>query len=229
MTTDAQILLTCTGVTKSFPARHGARVPVLAGIDLTVHAEEVLLIRGRSGAGKSTLLSLLGGLDLPTAGRVQLTGYPAFETLSTEALATVRRARIGIIFQRFNLLPTWTARENVEAALLHTPVPPAERRARAETLLTALGLAERADNLPGELSVGQQQRVAVARALLNDPPLLLADEPTGDVDADTGAEIVAALLAQVGARGVTLVVATHGAFPLAAATRVLELRDGVLG
>jgi putative ABC transport system ATP-binding protein len=224
MTTPAHSLLTCTGVTKAFATRRGA-VPVLQGIDLAVTTGEVLVIRGRSGAGKSTLLHLLGGLDLPTAGEIALDGTP-YAGLSTAARAALRRARIGIIFQSFNLIPTWTARENVEAALLHTPTPPAERRARAEALLASLGLSDRADHLPGELSAGQQQRVAVARALLNDPPLLLADEPTGDVDPDTGAEIVDLLLAH--ARGRTLVVATHGAFPLDRATRVLTLRDGVL-
>ncbi|HEY3417778.1 MAG TPA: ABC transporter ATP-binding protein [Armatimonadota bacterium] len=224
--TDAAPLLECRGVTKSFAVKR-ATLPVLTGVCFSVQAGEVLVITGRSGAGKSTLLNLLGGLERPTAGSIVFAGRP-LETLSAEALAQLRREQIGIIFQNFNLLPTWTTFENVEAALLHTRLTPAERREQVLALLRELGLDERLDNRPAELSAGQQQRVAIARTLAHSPRLILADEPTGDVDPETAAEILARLLAAVRQGGATLIVATHGSFPLDQADRILRLQDGVV-
>ncbi|MHB9023561.1 MAG: ABC transporter ATP-binding protein [Armatimonadota bacterium] len=219
-------LLECRGVTKSFSIKRKT-FPILTGVSFVAQPGEVVVITGKSGAGKSTLLSLLGGLDRPTSGSIVFAGR-ALETLSGEALAQLRREQLGIIFQNFNLLPSWTTFENVEAALLHSSLPPSERRAKVRALLNELGLGERLDNLPAELSVGQQQRVAVARTLVNGPTLILADEPTGDVDPETAQEILARLLAAVRERGAILVVATHGGFPLEHADRVLLLQDGTL-
>ncbi|MBI3946531.1 MAG: ATP-binding cassette domain-containing protein [Armatimonadetes bacterium] len=226
MTMTPDPLLQCRGLRKCFITR-GREVCVLGSVDLAVRAGEVVVIRGRSGAGKSTLLGLLGGLERPTSGSVLL-GSERLEALSASALASLRRRRIGIIFQSHNLLPSWTARENVEAALMHAGVPAGARRARAAGLLKALGLEDRLGYLPAELSVGQQQRVAIARALVNEPSVILADEPTGDVDPETAAEIVSLLTAPVHERGVALVVATHGAFPLDGADRVCHLEGGRL-
>jgi len=220
------ILLQCTDLRKTFTLRE-REIRVLDGVNLSVARGETVVITGRTGAGKSTLLALLGGLDRPTAGTVALGGRN-MEALSNEELAQLRRTQIGIVFQSHNLLPSWTARENVEAALLHTGTPAARRRERAKALLSELGLGDRMDNLPAELSVGQQQLVAIARALATEPALLLADEPTGDVDPESAQEIIRLLASPVKERGAALVVATHGAFPLDAADRVLYLKDGAL-
>lgn len=220
-------LLACYQVAKSYTGRRGQDIPILRAIDLVVHPGEIVVITGRSGTGKSTLLSLLGGLDRPTSGSIQFAGQ-ALQMLGNEALAELRRTQIGIIFQNFNLLPSWTAFENVEAALLHTGMPPAERARQVRALLEELGLGAQLDNLPAEMSMGQQQRVAIARTLINAPSLILADEPTGDVDPETAAQIIDYLTAPVKARGATLVITTHGHFPLEIADQVLLLKDGTL-
>jgi putative ABC transport system ATP-binding protein len=214
-------------VQKSF-SLHGKEIPVLKNIQFSFAPGKVYVIIGRSGAGKSTLLSLLGGLDRQTSGSILFEGK-ALETLSNEELAQLRQQKIGIIFQSFNLLSSWTAAENVEAVLMHTGMDPVVRRQKVEGLLRELGLGDRFENLPAELSVGQQQRVAVARTLANEPMLILADEPTGDVDPETGREILEKVLAPVKSRGATVVVTTHGTFPLNLADQVLTLKDGVLG
>ncbi|MHB9132290.1 MAG: ABC transporter ATP-binding protein [Armatimonadota bacterium] len=216
----------CRDVRKTFTARQRT-VEVLHGASFSVQTGEAVVITGKSGAGKSTLLGLLGGLDIPTTGSVIINGAN-LSCLPANALAAMRRRQIGIIFQNLNLLPTWTALENVEAALLHTGEAKATRRERAAALLDSLHIGHRLDSLPPEMSAGEQQRVAIARTLINEPTILLADEPTGDVDPETGDEIIARLLSQVKERGVTLIVTTHGNFPLDVTDRVLYLKDGTV-
>ena len=219
-------LLKCRNLHKDFTVR-GKRIAVLKGVDLSVARGEVVAISGRSGAGKSVLLWLLSGLDRPTSGEVIFEGH-SLGNLSNIELAQLRRDRVGIIFQNFNLIASWTALENVEAALHPNERAEEARQQKAISILSDLGLGDRMDNLPAELSIGEQQRVAVARTLANDPILILADEPTGDVDPETAQEIIEMLTAPVKERGATLIVATHGNFPLDAADRVLMLRDGEL-
>jgi len=219
-------MIEAMNVRKAF--RSGRReIPVLENVSLSVAPGEILVIKGRSGVGKSTLLSILGGLDLPDAGSICINGVE-IGTLSQDDLATLRRKTVGIIFQNFNLLPSWNAVENVEAVLMHGDLDMAERRRRAVSWLERLGIGDRLENLPAELSVGQQQRVAVARTLVNEPTLILADEPTGDVDPETGAEIISHLKAAVRERGAALLVVTHGAYPIESGDRVLTLKNGVL-
>jgi len=219
-------ILECVEVKKSFTVKR-KEIPVLKNINLSISRNEVVLITGKSGAGKSTLLGLLAGLEPPTSGSVIFEGQP-LEKLPNETLASLRRRKVGIIFQNFNLLPSWTAFENVESALLHAGMSKNDRRTRVEPLLNKLGLGDRLNNLPVELSVGQQQRVAVARTLVNEPALILADEPTGDVDPETGEEIVKMLLAAVSERGATLVIATHGGSFRDIAGKKFHLEEGVL-
>ena len=219
-------LIECRDVHKTFRTKQGT-IRVLEGVDLSVRRGEIVAITGRTGAGKSTLLGLLAGLDKPSAGTILLEGRRV-DQLPSAQWAEIRRRKIGILFQDFNLLPSWTARENVEAAMLHSEAARPARRRRAEALLAACGLADRGGHLPSELSVGQQQLVAVARALANDPALLLADEPTGNLDPAAAAEIISKLAEPVRQHHVTLVVATHGTFPLDVADRALELADGAL-
>jgi putative ABC transport system ATP-binding protein len=220
------VVLECLNLSKVFYLR-GREIPVLNGIQLSVQQGESVIILGRSGTGKSTLLQILAGLDRPTQGTVTLNNQ-SLTTLSNQALSLIRQTQIGMIFQRFNLLPSWTALENVQAALFHSTLSLSERQHRARTLLTDLGLAERCDHLPSELGVGQQQRVAVARALVNSPALVFADEPSGDVDPETGAEIVNCLVRCVKKQNSTLIVATHGTFPTQIADRCLHLTAGQL-
>jgi putative ABC transport system ATP-binding protein len=220
------VLLECKDLKKTFTLRR-REIRVLQGVNLSAARGEIVLITGRTGSGKSTFLTLLAGLDRPTAGSVRLDGR-RMETLSNEELTRLRRERIGIVFQSHNLLPSWTAFENVEAALLHTGMPAAQRRGRVEALLSELGLGDRMDNLPAELSVGQQQLVAIARALANEPALILADEPTGDVDPESAQEIIRRLTLPVKEKGATLVIASHGTFPVDVADRVLCMSDGRL-
>ena len=216
----------CHAVSKTFAARNGP-VRALASVSLSAGWGEALAISGKSGAGKSTLLSLLAGLDSPTSGTVLLAGHD-LGSMSNSAVARLRREKIGLIFQDFNLLASWTAFENVEAALMHCGMDRAVRRERVDAILGSLGLEQRANHLPGELSVGQQQRVAVARTLVNRPEIIFADEPSGDVDPETAHEIHRLLLEPVRTRGATLIVATHGNFPLALADRALVLKDGTI-
>jgi putative ABC transport system ATP-binding protein len=217
----------CQGLTKVYRRRNGAPVKAVDNVDLEVKAGEFVVIAGRSGSGKSTLLSLLGGLDRPTAGSARLRGK-AIEATSDRELAALRRESVGFIFQDFNLLPAYTAFENVEVALAAAPLSKQEKRERVEALLERFDVLRRAAHLPAELSLGEQQRVAVARALANRPLLILADEPTGGVDAVTGKEIVDKLVELNREDGVAIVVTTHGTFPLDAARRVLYMKDGAL-
>jgi len=224
--TDPALALVVEGVTKSFHL-HEQTIRVLDGASMTVRSGEVVVISGRSGAGKSTLLALLAGLDSADSGTITLLGQ-TLGNMGNEALADLRRRSVGFVFQNFQLLPSWTAAENVEAVLMNAGIHPTERRERVVEMLTDLGLQNRMDNLPGELSVGQQQRVALARTLVNRPRIIFADEPTGDVDPETAGEMLDLLMERARSGRVTLVVATHGAFPLNLADRRLSLKDGRL-
>ncbi len=204
----------------------GAAVTALRGVTLQVQAGEFLAVVGPSGSGKSTLLHLVGGVDLPTAGEVRLFGRPTHH-LTDAALAALRLRRVGFVFQRFFLLPMLTAEENITLPMLEAGVPPAERASRVADVLEYVGLTHRRRHLPGQLSGGELQRVAVARALANHPALLLADEPTGELDQDTGREI-GRLLQQIRAQGVAVIVVTHNPEIAALADRTVVLRDGRL-
>jgi putative ABC transport system ATP-binding protein len=196
-------------------------------VTFTAGRGELVAVRGRSGAGKTTLLNMIGGLDRPTRGSVEVAGHDV--TAAGEAeLLELRRTTIGFVFQSFGLIPILSAAENVSVPLRLMRRPAAERTERVALLLELVGLGGQAAQRPGELSGGQQQRVAVARALANDPPLLIADEPTGQLDSETGRSIMDLLRALVDARGMTALVATHDASLIDRADRVLTLRDGRL-
>ena len=199
-------------------------VTALESVDLTVERGDFVAIMGPSGSGKSTLMNIIGCLDIPTKGRFSLDGVDV-RTLDEAKLAEVRLRKIGFVFQSFNLIPRTSAMENVELPLTYAGVKPKERRGRALAALEAVGLADRADHLPSELSGGQQQRAAVARALVSDPALLLADEPTGNLDSGSTAEVMA-LFARINAAGRTVVIITHEDEVASFARRVVRLRDG---
>jgi len=194
-------------------------------VSLQIRRGELAAVRGRSGSGKTTLLSLIGALDRPTSGEVRVDGIQV-STLPDAGLVAYRRKTIGFIFQAFGLLPILSAAENVEIPLRLTATPPRERDARVAELLQLVGLGDRMNHRPHELSGGEQQRVAIARALANRPPLLLADEPTGQLDSQTGHSIMALIRAIVRGEGTTAIVATHDPALLDLADRVIELRDG---
>ncbi len=201
-----------------------SRVEALRGVNFTIEAGEWIAIVGPSGSGKSTLLNLLGLLDLPTAGRYELAGRDVSALRGAE-LARARGQLIGFVFQSFNLLPRETARANVELPLVYAGVSGAERKRRALETLDRVGLADRVDHRPPQLSGGQKQRVAIARALVSRPAILLADEPTGNLDSVSGAGILD-LFEELHAGGVTLIVVTHDPNVAARAGRTIEIRDG---
>jgi putative ABC transport system ATP-binding protein len=196
-----------TGVSKIY-TKGRRTVPAVRDLDLTIPDGEWLAVQGRTGHGKTTLLQLLGGLDRPTSGRVELDGAD-LARLREAQVTRVRAVSIGFIFQTFNLVPTLSAAENVEAALIPLGTGPGERRRRVSQALESVGLADRARHLPGELSGGQQQRVAIARALVKEPTVLLADEPTGNLDEGTRDEIIDLLGELHSERRLTLVLVTH--------------------
>lgn len=215
-----------SGLVRDYPAGDGV-VHALRGIDLAVGRGQLLAVRGRSGSGKTTLLNLLGGLDRPTAGTVTVDGR-LISSMSESELVDVRRHTIAFVFQSFGLVPILTAAENVEVPLRLVRAEPRERDRRVQELLEIVGLGERARHRPHELSGGEQQRVAIARALANRPRLLLADEPTGQLDSETGHRIMLVLRSVVRAEGITAIVATHDPLMIDVADRVVELRDGHL-
>ena len=200
-------------------------VGALRGVDLTVARGEFVAVMGPSGCGKTTLLNLVGGIDTPSRGSVWVDGVE-ISRLGDDALADLRRDRIGYVFQFYNLLPTLTARENVETPLHFGGRPRKERRERAATLLARVGLLDRAEHKPSELSGGEQQRVAIARALANAPALVLLDEPTGDLDSATGQEIMTLLRTLNREERVTILVATHDPLVAGLSSRVIRFRDG---
>ena len=219
------IVLECNNLKKTF-FKNKKGIEVLNGISLTLESGKIYIVRGRSGVGKSTFINLLCGLDSATSGSIRI-GDTDIVNLSNSKLAELRKNSIGIIFQNFNLISSWTAYENVEAALLFTGIGRTERDGKIRALLTDMGLGDRMDNLPSELSAGQQQRVAIARALINEPILILADEPTGDLDPETAKEIVQLLLNFV-SKNITVLITTHGSFPPGIGDIMFEMVDGFL-
>ena len=224
MTPPPAPVLSAQEVSKAYPHRSGDRYGC-RDVILDVRPGEFVVLRGRSGAGKTTLLNLLGGLDRPTSGRVTLLGAD-LATLPDVELSRLRQERLGFVFQSFGLLSVLSAAENVEVPLRIARVRPAERTQRVTEALELVGLTRFARQRPGELSGGQQQRVGIARALVNRPQLLLADEPTAQLDSAMAAGIVDLLAALVADRGMAAVVSTHQAGVLRRATRLLEISDG---
>ncbi|MEW9530538.1 ABC transporter ATP-binding protein [Microbispora sp. NPDC049125] len=216
-------LIVAEGLRKVYPKG----VEALRGVSFEAHPGELVAVRGRSGSGKTTLLNLVGGLDRPDEGRVEVDGRQITELPEAELLG-LRREVIGFVFQTFGLIPVLSAAENVGVPLRLARVPAAEREERVRVLLSLVGLADHVNQRPYELSGGQQQRVAVARALANRPRLLIADEPTGQLDSQTARQIMELLRVLVRSEGVTVLVATHDPGLIGLADRVLELRDGVV-
>jgi len=216
-------LVEAQDVTKVYPMP-GGDVHALRGVSLAVERGDFLALMGPSGCGKSTLLNLFGAVDLPTAGHVRLEGEDT-STLDDGARTRLRLLHVGFVFQRFFLLPMLTARENVLLPMIEAKRPRQERDARAKELLDYVGLGARLDHRPSQLSGGEMQRVAIARALANGPPLLLADEPTGELDEATG-QAIARLLARLSSDGITIVLVTHNPELARSARRTLHLRDG---
>ncbi len=222
----SRAVIAAVGLSRDFVlSAHTVRAVV--GVDLSVEAGSLVAVRGRSGSGKTTLLNLLGGLDRPTSGQVLVDGSD-ITRLEEEELVLLRRDKIGFIFQAFGLIPILTALENVEIPMRLANKSVRERQERARELLSQVGLGDRLAHRPHELSGGEQQRVAIARALANRPQILIADEPTGQLDSRTGRAIVELLHGLVRSEGIAAVIATHDPVPIAIADQVLELHDGRL-
>lgn len=221
----SQPIIEIKGITRDFQMGTET-VNVLKGIDLTINKGEYVALMGPSGSGKSTLMNLLGCLDTPTSGRYILNGKPVSQMRDDE-LAGIRNKEIGFVFQTFNLLPRTTALDNVALPMVYAGYKKPERNARASKVLTQVGLSDRMDHKPNQLSGGQRQRVAVARALVNSPSIILADEPTGNLDSKTSVEIMK-LFGEIHANGNTVILVTHEEDIAAYAHRVIRLRDGVI-
>jgi putative ABC transport system ATP-binding protein len=221
------VLLEADAVERTYTLGSDVQVRALRGVSFRVERGDYVAIVGSSGSGKSTLLNLLGALDRPTAGHVRYDGRDVRDLDDTE-LATLRNGKIGFVFQSFHLLPRLTAVDNVALPLVYRASTPKERRRRAEAALESVGLGDRMDHRPTELSGGQQQRVAIARALVTEPALVLADEPTGNLDTATGEEIMALLESIQAEQGTALVVITHEPEIARRASRTIELRDGLV-
>jgi putative ABC transport system ATP-binding protein len=219
-------MVVTTGLGRDF-VTGASVVHALRDVDLEVERGELVAVRGRSGSGKTTLLSLLGGLDRPTSGEVRIDGR-SLGDMDADALVELRRSKVGFIFQAFGLLSILSAAENVEVPLRLVRAAPDARDERVGVLLDLVGLGDRGRHRPHELSGGEQQRVAIARALANRPDVLLADEPTGQLDSATGRSIMGLLRAVVRSEGVTAIIATHDPLIIDLADRVVELRDGRL-
>jgi putative ABC transport system ATP-binding protein len=217
------VLVHARGLRKDYGSGQGL-VRALDAVDLDVNRGEAVAVMGPSGCGKSTLLHLIGGLDRPSAGQLSVAGH-RLDELSERALAHLRRDQIGFVFQAFHLMDELTAQENVELPALLAGYSPNEARTRATALLDQVGLADRARHLPPMLSGGQRQRVAIARALANDPGIVLADEPTGNLDSASAFDVLS-LLADLQAQGLTLVIVTHDERIATTADRLISMRDG---
>ena len=217
-------MIRLAGITKVYDMGADVTVTALAGVDLAIGAREFVAVMGPSGSGKSTLMNIIGCLDRPSGGRYTLEGIDVAR-MSDRELAQVRNARVGFIFQTFNLLPRMTALRNVELPLVYAGVARHARHKRATAALVRVGLADRVRHRPNQLSGGQRQRVAIARALVNNPSIVFADEPTGNLDTATGREIMD-LLAALHGDGATIILVTHEAEVAAYAGRVIHLRDG---
>jgi putative ABC transport system ATP-binding protein len=215
-----------TGVTKRYQTKRGP-VTALGGVDLSIADGELLAIQGPTGHGKSTLLQMLGGLDRPSSGHVVFDGED-LAAMPESRIAALRARSFGFIFQTFNLVPTLTGAENVEAALVPLGVPTAERRERAAQALAEVGLSDRMHHLPSELSGGQQQRVAIARALVKQPTVILADEPTGNLDEETRDDIIAMIEKLWRERGLTVIMVTHDSWVARRAQRIAVISKGKL-
>ena len=218
-------LIELEGVTREY-GQGGEQVKALRGVDLSIREGEFAAVMGPSGSGKSTLLTILGGLGRPSTGRVAIDEINIYG-LSAECLADFRREYIGFVFQQFQLIPYLTAVENVELPLIVAGLKAREQRRMAEEALARVGLSGKAGRLPNQLSGGEQERVAIARAIVNRPPLVLADEPTGNLDSVTGAEIMNLFLA-LNREGLTLVMVTHNVENAAYARRTIQIRDGLV-
>ncbi len=226
MEAQVESLVQCRGLTRVYQ-EDSIPVRALAGVDLDVREGEFLSLAGPSGSGKSTLLNCIGGLDRPTDGSVHVDGV-ALESLSESQLSDLRLEKIGFVFQSYNLIPVLSARENVEFIMQLQGVAPVERRERALALLDSLGIGELAERRPGELSGGQQQRVAVARSIVTHPRLLLADEPSANLDSKTTGELLELLASINRDQGMTIVTATHDPAVMAYASRRIHLQDGLI-
>ncbi len=218
-------LISIEDLHKSFPMGDG-RIPALRGVSATINRGEYVAVMGRSGSGKSTLMNILGCLDTPTAGRYALDGRSVGD-LTDDEQAFIRNRMIGFVFQAFNLLPRMDALHNVELPLLYRGLDSSERRWRAMEAMEAVGVSDRARHRPNEMSGGQRQRVAIARALVGEPSIILADEPTGNLDSGTGEEIMA-IFDRLNREGHTIVLVTHEAHVASHCRRIIRLRDGVI-
>jgi putative ABC transport system ATP-binding protein len=221
----APVTLRLTDVVKTYTMGDQV-VRALAGVSLDIRRGEYVAIMGPSGSGKSTLMNIIGCLDVPTSGTYALEGQ-AVNAMSEDALAEIRNLKIGFVFQTFNLVPRVNVFKNVELPLIYAGKPRAERKRIADAAIASVGLSERAHHKPNELSGGQRQRVAIARALVCNPSIILADEPTGNLDSATGAEIMA-VLGELHAKGNTIILVTHEDEIAAHAHRVVRLRDGLI-